>query len=273
MRGLLDACPRCGYEPSPGVKLEELEAHLSQCNDVKAQAEHKKNVAAMEAKKAKKAEVKDAESEAQNLMAWQYLGGSTESMWLLTDTQLTKQCEERGLTHGDAVSREEMLASLAMQQKERDGVKRLTDGSGGGGGGGSGSGGGDGGGGPSNKRAKVSMDSLPNNLHTMSLGQLKAVCASHGMIAKGTTCAEVIGELEAACYEGTEAAPAMLLEDNRAKPKALKQKEGPKPAGGAAKKRKPVKKESSSEEDEPPSDSDSSDDDVPIVQKMKKMAK
>ena len=58
----------------------------------------------------------------------------------------------------------------------------------------------------------MSAESLPNNLHTLSLGQLKAVCASHGMIAKGTTCAEVIAELEAACYEGTEAAPAMLLE-------------------------------------------------------------
>ena len=40
---------------------------------------------------------KEAEAEAQNLAAWQFLGGSTEQMWLLTDKQLSLQCAERGL--------------------------------------------------------------------------------------------------------------------------------------------------------------------------------
>lgn len=216
VRGLLDACPRCGFEPAPGVKRDDLIAHLSSCNDKRKQAEHQRNVAAAEGKAAAKAAVKDAEAEAQNLMAWQYLGGSTEQMWLLTDTQLSKQLEERGLASADgSKSREEMLAALAREQQQREqqdaGRKRLTNAAGSSAedeadakrpraeGEASGS-----------FEPRLRAETLPSNLHSLSLSQLKAVCASHGMIAKGTSCPEVIAEIEKALYKGTEVAPLLL---------------------------------------------------------------
>ena len=59
-------------------------------------------------------------------------------------------------------------------------------------------------------RARLSAESLPSNLHGLSLAQLRSVCASHGMVARGHTAADVIAEIESALYEGTEAAPLLL---------------------------------------------------------------
>eukprot|EP00965_Chrysotila_dentata_P246000 6206903-Pleurochrysis_carterae.AAC.1 len=53
----------------------------------------------------------------------QFLGGSTESMWLLTDTQLAKQCELRGV-NVEGKDRDELLAALAAATNR----KALTDG-------------------------------------------------------------------------------------------------------------------------------------------------
>ena len=44
----------------------------------------------------------------------------------------------------------------------------------------------------------------------MSLPQLRAVCASHGFIAKGTSSEEVIKEIEALLYKGTDAQQLLL---------------------------------------------------------------
>ena len=137
-----------------------------------------------------------------------------------------KQCEERGLTHVNdgSASREEMLAAIARHDKSRadeggSGRRRLTAAAGAaddpdaGRAGkrprGSGTGGGSSAG--STTRVRLDPDSLPSNLHTLSLSQLKAVCAAQGMVAKGSSCAAVIREIEEALYGGTEGA-TMLLE-------------------------------------------------------------
>ena len=212
------------------MQPSELEEHLLNCNDTKAHAAHRRGVERAAAAAAGKAAVKEAEAEAQNLMAWQYLGGGTEQMWLLTDTQLKLQLEDKGLQTCAASSREEMLVTLAQHQAAldaaRDGVRRIGDGrtgssSGGGSGNGSGGGGGGGGGGgeePATKRGRaaaaprprLSAASLPSNLHSLSLSQLRSVCASHGMLVKGATTEAVIAEIEAVLYSGTEAAPLLL---------------------------------------------------------------
>eukprot|EP00966_Prymnesium_polylepis_P325823 7381766-Prymnesium_polylepis.1 len=225
VRGLLDECPRCGYAPPPSATdWESLCEHLRGCTDARAHAAHQRNEAAAAAAAERKATRQDADAEAQNLAAWQFLGGSTESMWLLTDTQLRKQCEEAGLG-GDA-SRDGMLAALSRHRTALQ-AERLTDRSGGapaqlkhsgeagdeappaskrrrqadGGASASSS---------SSARGRVSAASLPSNLHSMSLRQLKSVCAAHGLVPAGETTDEVIAELERALYGGTEAAPLLL---------------------------------------------------------------
>lgn len=70
------------------MQRDELIAHLHGCSDAKAHAVHRKHVQAAEARAAKKESVRDAEDEAQNVAAWQFLGGATEQMWLLTDGAL-----------------------------------------------------------------------------------------------------------------------------------------------------------------------------------------
>jgi len=139
------------------------------------------------------------------LAAWKYLGGETESMWLLTDTQLKKQCEEGGLpTSG---GREEMLARLAAHGREHENSNNLlTDGSGGGqkrGRGGTVQS-------SSSGSNRISRASLPENLHSMSYAQLKSVCAAHGIATHATSHPEVIAEIERALYTGSEAEPLLL---------------------------------------------------------------
>ena len=97
VRGLLDACPRCGWEGAPGVQHDELQAHLVGCTDKRVHEAYRRGVAAKEAVAAQKAARRDAEEEAQTVAAWQFLGGQTEQMWMLTDKALAKQCEEKGL--------------------------------------------------------------------------------------------------------------------------------------------------------------------------------
>ena len=287
VRGLVDTCPRCGFEAAPGMSGEDLAAHLAQCNDPKAHAAHQKEVAAAAAKAEAKAGIKHAEEEAQNLMAWQYLGGSTEQMWLLTDTQLKKQVEERGIASVDAgASREELLVALSQEQRQREEQQRagsharLTSNASAAAsaGGGSSSSSGSGGGG-AGKRARTDgaappaprlcAESLPSNLHSLSLSQLKSVCASHGMIAKGGSTAEVIAEIEAALYKGTDAAP-LLLESSAPKPSA-------RATGGAAKpggRKKPVKEDDDSSDEEVAADdvmsAEESEDDVPLAKRKSK---
>ena len=82
--------------------------------------------------------------------------------------------------------------------------------------GGSGGGGGGGGGGG---KVRVSAASLPSNLHSMSLAQLRAVCASHGLVAKGETTDDIIRQLEGA----TELGKVLMLEEKPPpKPRANK---------------------------------------------------
>ena len=49
---------------------------------------------------------------------------------------------------------------------------------------------------PKRPRGGFTLDSLPANLHSMSLAQLRAVCAAHGVVAVGESVDEVIAHLE-----------------------------------------------------------------------------
>ena len=123
-----------------------------------------------------------------------------------------------------------------MAGQQRSEQKLLTNGRAGGGGA-SRRGGGSGG--------ALSAASLPSNLHTMSVRQLKAVCAAHGLVAQGGSSDEIIRQLEAHVYGGHE---PMLLEDK-----------GPrKPRGG---KGKAKRKAADSDEEDAPYEEEGGDED------------
>lgn len=205
VRGLIDSCPRCGFEPGRGeADSESLAEHLRTCTDARSHAKHAASVAAAAEKAGKTAARQEAQEDAQNEASWKFLGGGTEQMWLLTDKALERQCKERGLDGGG--SREEMLTSLAQAEAQSSG--RLLTHAGGdavpsGGGGGKR---------PKTGHAPVSRASLPDNLHAMSLSQLRAVAAVHGVScdpAAGVD--DIIAQLERAADDGRD--EPLRLED------------------------------------------------------------
>lgn len=198
VRNLIDACPRCGFEPPVSAcDRDSLVAHLHECNDRLAHKQHRKAVAAAEARAGAKAAAVDAQAEATNLAAWQYLGGDQSSMWLLTDKQLQKQCEDKGVDSSG--SREEMLCQLAAASTQAN--KLLTH---------KASGGHQKAGtaaGPSGSkrgRPRIDRDSLPSNLHSMSLAQLRAVAAANGLVVRDGSTDDVIRQIEAATDDANE---------------------------------------------------------------------
>ena len=92
-----------------------------------------------------------------------------------------------------------MLSALAAHAS---GTRLLTDGSAGISGGGGG-----GGGAPA-----LSRETLPSNLHSMSVGALKGVCAVHGITLPGGEGAdELIRAIELALHKAEGLAEPLLL--------------------------------------------------------------
>jgi hypothetical protein len=169
--GLCDQCPRCGDKHvlgcSEGDKAAR-KAHLRACNDAAAHAAHAAKVCAEEAKRDARVAGRAAQDDIGSVAAWQFLGGSAGSAWMLTDTQLNEQCAQRGLSTDGA--RAERLA-------------RLTD--------------------ASREQARAAGEeeppavSLPSNLHSLSLMQLAELAAANGIaVPEGSGTDELIELLE-----------------------------------------------------------------------------
>ena len=125
--------------------------HLRECTDEVAHRRHYKEQLRADAPKAVRAAKAAEDDEVMNAAAWARLGGTAESAWLLTDTQLAKQCERHGIEAETAGGREAQLAKLAEKLNDGHGPARLTE------------------------------ASAPANLHAMPLAQLRGVCAAHGL--------------------------------------------------------------------------------------------
>jgi len=178
-RGLLDKCPLCGFEPT--TDGEEVE-HLRTCKkDKSAWKKYKMELEEEKTKRDAKKSKLDSQVEAQNLAAWEYLGGNTASMWMLTHRQLKKQCSVEGLKQNG--SKDELIMRLSAHRAEKDSRLLMN--------------------GTSNGRSRRSKkraftrDSLPDNLHSMSVPQIRSICAAHGFLPKMETKDEIIEEIEA----------------------------------------------------------------------------
>ena len=198
--GLLNACPRCGHADAssiPDSRRGEASrrAHLRACNDVAAHAAHAQGLAAEEGRRAAIASGQGAQEDAGSLAAWQFLGGSAGSAWMLTDRQLDAQCTAIGMSAGG--DRSERLARLASHEcRALQGCDE-----------------GDGGGGwsssstalmPSDlaeeqrqrQRAQASS-TLPDNLHALPLLALRELCAGLGLTPpEGSSTDDLIHILE-----------------------------------------------------------------------------
>jgi len=119
-RGLLDVCPRCGWardELDPTSNSQ----HLRACVDPDKHAAHAEATRRHAAKQAAKERKADAQSELENLRAWQAAGSCSSQTWRLTDGNLATQLSARGLLlsgdgtgEGSANGSESRLQRLAL---------------------------------------------------------------------------------------------------------------------------------------------------------------
>lgn len=158
--GLLDECPKCGWSMGKRDGADEAVEHLKGCKDEKKIAAHqKKKRQAADVQRQRDAK-KGAQEEVTGLKTWEFLGGENENMWLLSEEQLRKQCKQYGLeTNGE---KNEMIARLVRHRNALDSSRMIADSAGGG----------------SARKKGASMPTrhtLPSNLETMTLEQLKSV--------------------------------------------------------------------------------------------------
>jgi len=276
--GLDDSCPRCGEFFGKGYSEEDKRDHLRNCTDSAKHKAHAKEKRKVEEKSNAKEKVAEKQADIQAKATWEVLGGRTDQLWLLPDGQLKAMAAESGLD--DSGSREELIASLAAHRGISAATHALPSSGGGGGAPG----------GTKAKRMKLTAESLPTNVHTMSLQQLRGVCAAHGFLPKGTTKADVLHEIE---QELDSDKPLMLKQEGEEPPSHVapveeddesdeefkgseeedeplsKRKKKKKAAAPPKQKSKPKKKKVASKMPEGSSDSS---DDARLVAEKKKVA-
>lgn len=176
---LLDQCPRCGDElEEDGFNIRF--DHLKECKDKAKIAAYAKQLKEEEEIADAKKKQQEKEEEVQNVQSWEYLGGKTTEMWLLTEKQLQKMCESYKLD--STGSKDELIARIARHRNSLDSKRMLTQGE-------------SGEDGPAKKKMKITLQDLPSNLESMSVAQLKCVCASFG-ISPHKTKSAIIAQLE-----------------------------------------------------------------------------
>lgn len=192
--GLSDICPRCG-EGLDHYGEEEQRNHLMECTDKKKHAQYKNEKDIKKQKIEKLEEKKDIQEAAQRQAVWQFLGSNTSSLWLLEDDDLRNQAKQMNLdTSGD---KDDLISRIAAEKQNDEENKGDFSKYGG-----------------SNKKStthsnlllenkggskknnnsnnnqmvlsngkrRLSLDSLPSNIHSMEANQLRSVCAANGLL-------------------------------------------------------------------------------------------
>lgn len=168
-RGLVDTCPRCGAKGSGDEVKNRL--HLRGCTDEKKIAQYRFEQQATAEGQAHKAARLATEEEERNLAAWKFLGGRSDSAWLLTDKQLEKQCAERGISLDGG--RDDKLGRLSHALRS-DEAAAAASGAG---------------------QPRLTEAPVPDNLHALSLAQLSSVCAARGIAVPPSSGTEELIEL------------------------------------------------------------------------------
>jgi hypothetical protein len=215
LMGLVNECPRCGISLADLEDQDEMD-HLQNCNDDEGKiSANKRKKEALEGAKSQKRQRQELQDDVAAKAAWQLLGSENEDMWLLTDGALEKECAEQGVDVAKGkTSSHEMIASLVKKGKSSALTKFDP------------------------KNGKNTTSSLPSNLHSMTISQLRAVAASRGITVGTKLCkSDVIDLIESESELDSESKGPLMLTN-----------------GGNSKKRKASKDIESSESD---SDSDS----------------
>ena len=121
------------------------------------------------------------QEEVVNLRTWEFLGAENENLWMLSLEQLRKQCQSYKID--DEGEKDQLIARLVRHRNSLDASRLLTDA---------------GGEGDAKKQKSriPTHQTLPSNLESLSVSQLRSVAASHGIEVKGTSKADIIRAIE-----------------------------------------------------------------------------
>lgn len=165
--GLANECPRCGASLADLADEDEI-SHLRDCRDDVAIRAHSKRKAAAERETNERRGRRTAQEDVASRAAWDFLGGANRDAWLLTDGALRKECAERGV-NAEGKETHEMIAGLTSKRARSRALTKLDDGG-------------------AQKKSSPGddddddNDTLPSNLHSMTVAQLRAVAAARGVV-------------------------------------------------------------------------------------------
>ena len=173
--GLADECPKCGVDFADLLREGvPAEVHLMTCNDERSRAEQRAKREARRERDRAREEARAGQDDAEARAAWDFLGRNDDQLYLLSEGQLRKEVEGRGLEVRDGEGRADMIAALVS--RERSLVAREE---------------GDRGGAPARD-----LPSMPT-LQRMDADELRAVLASRGVGGtKGMTRRQMLDLLE-----------------------------------------------------------------------------
>eukprot|EP00586_Coscinodiscus_wailesii_P013081 CAMPEP_0172501964 /NCGR_PEP_ID=MMETSP1066-20121228/155313_1 /TAXON_ID=671091 /ORGANISM="Coscinodiscus wailesii, Strain CCMP2513" /LENGTH=581 /DNA_ID=CAMNT_0013277041 /DNA_START=44 /DNA_END=1789 /DNA_ORIENTATION=+ len=192
LMGLANECPRCGISLAD-LDDEDENDHLRNCNDDDGKiTANKRKKEAIELDKAVKKRKEQLQDDVTAKATWDFLGGTNETMWMLTDGALEKECKDQGVKNTKGKEKHEIIASLVNARKTQSLTVYAGDRKG---------------------QGQVTSETLPSNLHSMTVVQLKAVAASHGIkVPAGSRKADIIDLLQ----RGQETS-TLLLTDGASK--------------------------------------------------------
>jgi len=129
--GLLDSCPRCGYnvatDPSPDAKrfpLKTAQVHLRCCTDKEKHRAYQQRLEQMKLSEKKAHGLQTKQEDFMLLSSWEYQGSKVDELWTLTDGNLKTVCEKYKLEKKG--SRTERISRISNYLNSQS--RLLTDG-------------------------------------------------------------------------------------------------------------------------------------------------
>ena len=206
IRGLLDACPRCGVHASiiangQRFKSELAKEHLKGCTDKKAQAMYRKKQAEA---KARKLEAESMQAREADLLAekqWEFNGRQIGQLWMLSESSLHRKCLEFSLCAQNELQNmpKQQVISLLSQHLRKISRLMLEDAKS-----------------PAGSSSSavrydtsgihaVDESDLPMNMWSMEREELKCVCASYSVnFAADDSKETLISRLERSRHKGSQ---------------------------------------------------------------------
>jgi hypothetical protein len=163
--GLSDCCPLCGHELDEFADDEAARRHLMECNDKTAHESFARKKAKAARREEEASERRLKQDDTQALAAWELLGASSQQLYLLSEGQLKSMVKDKGLSVKGG--KDELISRLVHDDGRLSiegvvyGEQALVE--------------------SRRKRKRIDATTIPSSLTSLSITELKSICAAHGI--------------------------------------------------------------------------------------------